>query len=75
MASTYKASSFLDLVRYHDAGLAVDFGEVFRGELFQTHFAIAWAPYIEESIGTWLAVDVAAEDILKGAGEFDSSRI
>ena len=58
---------YLDLVRYFDEGIETNFGEVFPNELFQTHFAVAWAPHEEESISAWLAVDVTAKDILEGA--------
>ncbi|MBW3635256.1 MAG: hypothetical protein KY445_02165 [Armatimonadetes bacterium] len=62
-----KDQEFLSLVRYLDEGLAVDFGNVFPKEAFQAHFAVAWAPYDQDSIGTWLAVDLSADRIIEGA--------
>ena len=58
---------FLALVRYLEEGMVVDFGKVSVNETFQAHFAVAWAPYNENSVGTWLAVDLNAAEIIEGA--------
>lgn len=62
-----KDHEFLLLVRYLNDGMAVDFGKVSVNETFQAHFAVAWAPYDKDSVGTWLAVDLNAAKIIEGA--------
>ena len=36
-------------------------------ELLQAHFVVAWSQYDEKSVGTWLAVDLDAKQIVAGA--------
>jgi len=47
--------------------MIVDFGKVRPNELFQTHFVVAWSQYVDESISTWNAVDLNAQQIVAGA--------
>lgn len=57
----------LSLLSYETNGMIVDFGKVCPNELFQTHFVVAWSQYVDESISTWNAVDLNAQQIVAGA--------
>jgi hypothetical protein len=67
----------LPVVDYVPYGLRVHIKDVAPGDRFQIHFAVAWALFDPESVGTWLAVDLTDQQIIAGARghySWDASR-
>lgn len=54
------------VVLHSDQGIEVPITQMDSHEIYQVHFLIAWKRKIEEDISTWLAVDQATKEILKG---------
>lgn len=51
-----------EIVEYVDNGIKVNIDKIKKGEIVQIQFIIAWG---EESLPTWFAVDMSADEILK----------
>lgn len=64
----YGANQSIDTTEYQTDSLGILLPDLQSDEKCQVHFVIAWAPFSEESVATWFAVDQSPQGLLRGAG-------